>query len=78
MLKPRELRQFKVTSGSLSRLLCTWAAGQTQPLVSTLNAYKGQVAANAAIVPAGAGGAISVFVTDTTQVIVDTNGYFAP
>jgi hypothetical protein len=44
--------------------------------VSTLNVLKGQVVANAAIVPAGDVAAISVFVTDTAQVVIDTNGYF--
>ncbi len=56
--------------------LSTWAAGGTQPVVSTLNALKGQIVANAAIVPAGLSGAIDVFVTDTAQVIIDTDGYF--
>ncbi len=56
--------------------LSAWPAGGTQPVVSTLNALKGQVVANAAIVPAGAGGAIDVFVTDTAHVVIDTNGYF--
>ncbi|HLJ46478.1 MAG TPA: BACON domain-containing carbohydrate-binding protein [Bryobacteraceae bacterium] len=58
--------------------LSTWPAGQTQPVVSTLNAFDGRVAANAAIVPAGSNGAISVFVSDATDVIIDVNGYFAP
>ena len=56
--------------------LTAWAAGGTQPVVSTLNALKGQVVANAAIFPAGDVAAISVFVTDTAQVVIDTNGYF--
>src|SRR5207302_1985615 len=43
-------------SGVLS-FLTTWPAGQSQPVVSTLNAFTGTVTANAAIVPAGAGGA---------------------
>jgi hypothetical protein len=43
-----------------------------QPVISTLNALKGQVVANADIVPAGIDGAISVFVTDAGQVIIDT------
>jgi len=47
-------------------------------VVSTLNALEGQVVANAALVPAGSSGSISVFVTDATQVIIDTNGYFGP
>jgi hypothetical protein len=34
--------------------------------------------ANAAIVPAGANGAVSIFVTDPTHVILDIDGYFAP
>ena len=58
--------------------LTAWPAGQTQPYVSTLNALQGQIAANAAIVPAGAGGAISVYVSDPSNVIIDINGYFAP
>ena len=31
-----------------------------------------------AIVPAGSGGAISVYATGSTDVIIDVNGYFAP
>jgi uncharacterized repeat protein (TIGR01451 family) len=59
--------------------LTTWPTGGTQPVVSTLNAQKGQVVANAAIVPADASsGSINVFVTNTTHVIIDTNGYFGP
>jgi uncharacterized repeat protein (TIGR01451 family) len=48
------------------------------PLVSTLNSYDGRVKANAAIVPAGDNEAVSVFVTDTSDVILDINGYFIP
>jgi hypothetical protein len=58
--------------------LSTWPAGGPQPLVSTLNAFKGQVVANAAIVPAGGAGSIDVYVTSTTDVVIDTNGYFGP
>jgi len=58
--------------------LSIWPAGQTQPVVSTLNSLDGRIVANAAIVPAGTSGAISVFASDTTQAIVDINGYFAP
>ncbi|HEY1203765.1 MAG: glycoside hydrolase family 44 protein [Bryobacteraceae bacterium] len=57
--------------------LTLWPTGQTQPFVSTLNSLQGAVVANAAIVPAGTGGAVSVYVTDTTDVILDINGYFA-
>ena len=58
--------------------LTVWPAGQTQPVVSTLNSYGGSIVANAAIVPAGLGGAVSVFVTGDTDLIIDINGYFAP
>jgi OmcA/MtrC family decaheme c-type cytochrome len=66
-----------VPRGSLG-YITLWPAGGTQPLVSTLNSWDGSVVANAAIVPAGTGGAISVFASDQTDVIVDINGYFAP
>jgi hypothetical protein len=58
--------------------LTTWPTGQTQPVVSTLNAPTGTVVANAAIVPAGTGGDISVYVTNASDVVLDVNGYFAP
>ena len=47
--------------------LSVWPAGQPQPVVSTLNSVDGRVKANAAIVPAGVNGAVTVFVTDPTQ-----------
>ncbi len=56
--------------------LTVWPTGLQQPLVSTLNSLDGRVKANAAIVPAGAGGAVSVYATDSTNVILDINGYF--
>lgn len=58
--------------------LTAWPAGFVQPLASTLNSPRGSVVANAAIVPAGSGGSISVFVTNTTDLVIDINGYFAP
>jgi hypothetical protein len=58
--------------------LTVWPDGGTQPNVSTLNSWDGSVVANAAIVPAGTNGAIDVYVTNPTHVILDINGYFAP
>jgi uncharacterized repeat protein (TIGR01451 family) len=58
--------------------LTTWPTGSSQPIVSTLNAPTGTVTSNAAIVPAGVNGAITVFATNATDLIVDINGYFAP
>ena len=39
---------------------------------------RASVLANAAILPAGVGGAINVFVNCPTDVLFDINGYFAP
>jgi len=58
--------------------LTIWPTSEAQPYVSTMNSPDGRVKANAAIVPAGANGAVSVYVTDTTDVILDIDGYFAP
>jgi hypothetical protein len=66
-----------VPDGMLS-YLSAWPTGSPQPLVSTLNSFDGAVVANAAIVPAGTNGAIDIYVTNPTHVILDINGYFAP
>jgi hypothetical protein len=57
--------------------LTVWPAGQPMPVVSTLNDEGGAIVANAAIVPAGASGAVDVYVPQATELIIDTNGYFA-
>jgi YVTN family beta-propeller protein len=61
--------------------LTIWPTGEDQPLVSTMNSLDGRVKANAAIVPAGYQGAVSVFVymagdKGDTDVVLDINGYF--
>jgi len=58
--------------------LTIWPAGALQPYVSTMNSPDGRVKANAAVVVAGASGAVSVYVSDTTNVLLDIDGYFAP
>ena len=65
-----------VPDGSLN-YLTLWPTGQMRPLVSTLNS-DGRIKANAAIIPAGANGGVSIFVSDATQVILDIEGYFVP
>jgi hypothetical protein len=64
-----------VPKGSLG-YLTIWPSDRSMPVVSTLNALDGRVKANAAIVPAGANGGVYVFVTNTTDVVIDINGYF--
>ncbi len=65
-------------SGGKLGYLTIWPTGKTQPLVSTMNSPDGRTKANAAIVPAGAGGSVSVYVTDTTNLVLDIDGYFTP
>ena len=64
------------TTGRLG-YLTIWPTGEGQPIVSTMNSPDGRTKANAAIIPAGTpNGSVSVYVTDTTNVILDINGYF--
>jgi hypothetical protein len=55
-----------------------WPTGQSQPVVATLNSMDGRIKANGAIIAAGSGGAVSVFATNDTHVVLDINGYFVP
>jgi len=57
--------------------LTIWPASQGQPDVSTMNS-DGRIKANAAIVSAGVSGAVSVFVANTADVLLDIDGYFPP
>ena len=68
---------FTAVPHSQLSYLTTWPTGQAQPVVSTLNS-RGPVTANAAIVPAGTEGAVDVYATDDSEVVIDINGYFAP
>jgi hypothetical protein len=69
---------FTVVPKGFLGYLAAWPAGTARPNVSTLNAWDGLIAANAAVVPAGAGGAISVLAAADTDLIIDINGYFGP
>lgn len=66
-----------VPSGPLNSLTL-WPTGQPKPDNSILQSPNGQITTNAAIVPAGIGGAINTFSSDNTHVILDINGYFTP
>ena len=67
-----------VPRGPTLGFMTAWPDGQARPLVASLNDPTGTVAANAVIVPAGAAGAVNVFTTDATDLVIDINGYFAP
>jgi hypothetical protein len=56
-----------------------WGTDTDQPTASTLNSYDGRVKANYALVAGGVGGntgQVSVFASNTTDVILDVSGYF--
>jgi hypothetical protein len=58
--------------------LTLWSTGFSRPIVSNLNALSGAVVANAAIIPSGPDGSINAFVTNSSHLVLDINGYFAP
>jgi hypothetical protein len=66
-----------VPRGSLG-YVSIWPGTSSQPLVSTLNSLDGRIKANAAIVPGGTDGSVSVYATDATDLIIDVNGVFIP
>jgi hypothetical protein len=74
--KAYSLNVTAIPKGPLA-YLSVFPSGQALPLVSTLNAPTGAVEANAAIVPAGADGEVSVFAYNDADVVLDVNGYFA-
>lgn len=65
------------TAGHPLNYLTAWPEGEAQPNVSTLNNPTATTVANAAIIPSGDGGGISVYVSDDTDLAIDINGYFA-
>jgi hypothetical protein len=68
---------FTVAPSEPLGYLSTWPSPNRPAVeVSTLNSLEGKIVANAAVVPAGAGGAIDVLVTNTTHLIIDINGYY--
>jgi len=63
------------SEGQLS-YLTVWPAGAERPVVSTLNSPKGEILANGATITAGQNGAISIYATDMTDIVIDVNGYY--
>jgi hypothetical protein len=65
-----------IPPGSLG-FITMWPLGQSQPLVSTLNAIDGAVTNNMAIVLTTTG-SISVYPSAPTHLVLDIFGFFAP
>ena len=57
--------------------LTLWPDGETQPVVSTLNAIDGAITSNMAIVP-NLDGETDAYASGITQLILDISSYFAP
>jgi len=58
--------------------LTAWPSSGSQPNVSSINSFIGRVLANSVIVPASSNGSINVFTYETSDFIIDINGYYAP
>jgi hypothetical protein len=68
-----------VTNTQGPGFILIYPQGGAQPSVSTLNYVAGQTIANAAVVPLGTGGGVTVIAgVSGTDLILDTNGYYAP
>jgi hypothetical protein len=57
--------------------LTLWPDGQSQPVVSTLNALDGSITNNMAILPSS-NGKVDAYASGLTQLILDISSYFAP
>ena len=63
-------------SGRPVGYLTIWPTGEDQPVVSTMNSLDGRIKANAAIVPGGYQDAVSVYLSNASNVVIDIDGYF--
>lgn len=69
---------FTVVGPAATGFLTAFPAGGSLPNVSTLNFVGGQIVANAAVVPLGAGGAITTVTgLSGADLVIDVNGYYA-
>jgi hypothetical protein len=58
--------------------LTIWPTGQPRPVISLMNSFDGRTKADATIVLGGTNHSVSIYVTNTADVILDLNGYFEP
>ncbi len=56
--------------------LTIFPGSDQQPVVSTMNSLDGRIKANAVIVAAGSHTDVNVYVSDTTDAVMDIDGYF--
>jgi FG-GAP-like repeat len=73
---PNSTEVFSAAIGDVN-YLTLWPNGETQPVVSTLNAPDGAITSNMAIVPTTKG-SVNGYATNSTNLILDLSSYFAP
>ena len=74
----RELLNIQFRPMTVLAFLTAYPTGTTMPVVSTIVGNPAGWTANAAVVPAGTGGAIDVYCQYAGRVIIDVNGYYGP
>jgi len=68
-----------VTEPTAEGHISVYPHGEPLPITSTINYRAGQTRANNAVIPLGTGGALAVFLgqsTGTAHFIIDVNGFF--
>lgn len=67
-----------VPDGGPLGYITLYPTGMTRPVVSTLTNLAGVIVSNAAIVPGDNTGSFNIYVTNSTHVVIDINGYYLP
>ena len=65
-----------VTGPRAPGFITAYPCGTGRPLASNVNFAPGDVVANAAVVPVGTGGAVCLYTSAATNIVVDLNGTF--
>ena len=63
-------------SGGPVSFLTLWPTGQARPFVNTVVEPRGRVVATNAIIAAGTSGSIDIYASNSTDLVLDVNGYF--
>lgn len=65
-----------VTAPTATGFVTAYPAGEPKPNASNVNYVRGETVSNAVVVPVGAGGAVQLAATGSTQLIADVSGYW--
>ncbi len=64
-----------ISGGSVS-FVTLWPSGQPRPNVNTVTEPRGRIVATNAIIAAGTSGSIDIYAANSTDLVIDVNGYF--